>query len=128
MNRVWGSGGLGGGGAGDHVTVLLSFFVTIAVSVAVSHPPSHPPANRASQWAGKGGGQGGPLGPQICSLGGVFALRVPCARHACYFDYHFSKFSPQVHHYPMNPRDGGCDDGRVGERPRTRLPSTRGSK
>ena len=53
---------------------------------------------------------------------------LPCACLARYFYCDFPRFNPQVHHYPMKPQDGECDDGRVGERPRTRLPSTRGSK
>ena len=56
------------------------------------------------------------------------ALRAPCAHLERHFYYDFSRFNPQVHHYPIKPPGGECDDGRVGERPRTRLPSTRGSK
>ena len=53
---------------------------------------------------------------------------LPCARPARYFYYDFPRFNPQVHHYQMKPRAGECDDSRVGERPQTGLPSTRGSK
>ena len=53
---------------------------------------------------------------------------LPCACPARYVYSDFPRFSPQVHHYPMKPWAVECDDGRVGERPRTQLPSTRGSK
>ena len=53
---------------------------------------------------------------------------LPYARPARYFSYDFPIFNPQVHHYPLKPRTGECDDSRVGEQLRTRRPSTRGSK
>ena len=33
-----------------------------------------------------------------------------------YFYDGFPRFSPQIHHFPMKPWAGECDDGRVGER------------
>ena len=47
---------------------------------------------------------------------------------ARYFYYNFPRFRPQVHHCPTKPQAGECDDNRVGKRPRTGLPSTRGPK
>ena len=40
---------------------------------------------------------------------------------ACYFHCDFPIINPKVHQYPMNPRDGKCDDGCV-------VSSTTGSK
>ena len=50
-----------------------------------------------------------PAGPRgsVCP---VRALRAACVRPAHYFYYDFLRFSPQVHHYPMKPRAGECDD------------------
>ena len=53
---------------------------------------------------------------------------LPCARLARYFYHDFPRFSPKVHHSPMKPRAGECDDGCVGRRLQTGLPSTKGSK
>ena len=49
-----------------------------------------------------------------------------CPAHDFYHD--FPTLSPQGHRYLTKPRAGECNDGRVGERLRMGVPSTRGSK
>ena len=65
------------------------------------------------------------FGRSVCP---TCSLCAPCTRPAHYFYSDFPRFSPQVHHYPVKPWDGECDDNCVGERRKTGLPSTRGSK
>ena len=69
-----------------------------------------------------------PESEEFADSGVVFALCAPCARPTRYFYHDFPRFGPQVHHYPIKPPVGECDDYRAGERPRMGLPSTRRSK